>query len=132
MLFDAFFTAKELIYWSQLSYMQGFNSFTLALLLFIFCLFCTESGLFSIGLLSSIICVEDKIRNEVYEVYLKSQKIGGDIYGFEDYMFRFMHDDWEQYQQKGEVPSLNKNDIHVKIVPLKSINKINSGIKLLF
>ncbi|MDQ0201054.1 endospore germination permease [Neobacillus ginsengisoli] len=56
MLFDAFATAKEIIYWSQLSYMQGFNSFTLALVLLIFCLFCTESGLFSIGLLSSILC----------------------------------------------------------------------------
>jgi spore germination protein KB len=30
MLIDAFVTAKEIIYWSQLSYMQGFNSFTLA------------------------------------------------------------------------------------------------------
>jgi spore germination protein (amino acid permease) len=56
MLFDAFATAKEIIYWSQLSYMQGFNSFTLAVVLLIFCLFCTESGLFSIGLLSSILC----------------------------------------------------------------------------
>ncbi|MGG1679782.1 endospore germination permease [Neobacillus sp. NRS-1170] len=56
MLIDAFVTAKEMIYWSQLSYMQGFNSFTLAVVLLIFCLFCTESGLFSIGLLSSILC----------------------------------------------------------------------------
>lgn len=56
MLIDAFVTAKEIIYWSQLSYMQGFNSFTLGLILLIFCLICTESGLFSIGLLSSILC----------------------------------------------------------------------------
>ncbi|WP_223588761.1 endospore germination permease [Neobacillus bataviensis] len=56
MLIDAFVTAKEIIYWSQLSYMQGFNSFTLGLVLLIFCLICTESGLFSIGLLSSILC----------------------------------------------------------------------------
>ncbi|MDN3020061.1 GerAB/ArcD/ProY family transporter [Paenibacillus sp. BSR1-1] len=56
MLVDAFVAAKEIIYWSQLSYMQGFNSFTLALILLIFCLFCTEAGLFSLGLLSSILC----------------------------------------------------------------------------
>lgn len=56
MLIDAFVTAQDIIYWSQLSYMQGFNSFTLALVLLIFCLLCTESGLFSIGLLSSILC----------------------------------------------------------------------------
>ncbi|MEH7331654.1 GerAB/ArcD/ProY family transporter [Neobacillus drentensis] len=56
MLIDAFVTAKEIIYWSQLSYMEGFNSFTLGLVLLIFCLICTESGLFSIGLLSSILC----------------------------------------------------------------------------
>ncbi|WML52515.1 GerAB/ArcD/ProY family transporter [Neobacillus sp. PS3-12] len=56
MLLDAFFTAKEIIYWSQLSYMQGFNSFILAVALLIFCLLCTESGFFSIGLLSSLLC----------------------------------------------------------------------------
>lgn len=56
LLLDAFVTAKEIMYWSQLSYMQGFNNFTLAIVLLIFCLFCTESGLFSIGLLSSILC----------------------------------------------------------------------------
>lgn len=56
MLIDAFVTAQDIIYWSQLSYMQGFNSFTLALVLLLFCLLCTESGLFSIGLLSSILC----------------------------------------------------------------------------
>ncbi|MDQ0201052.1 Ger(x)C family spore germination protein [Neobacillus ginsengisoli] len=76
--------------------------------------------------------IQDKIRNKVYGVYLKSQKIGGDIYQFEDYMYRFMHDDWRKYQKSANFPSLNKTDIHVKIVPLKSINKINSGIHLLF
>ncbi|MGM0837978.1 MAG: GerAB/ArcD/ProY family transporter [Bacillota bacterium] len=56
MLINAFITAKEIIYWSQLSYMQGFNSITLAIVLLIFCLICTESGLFSMGLLSIILC----------------------------------------------------------------------------
>ncbi|MCM3694288.1 GerAB/ArcD/ProY family transporter [Neobacillus niacini] len=56
MLIDAFVTAQDIIYWSQLSYMQGFNSFTLALVLLLFCLLCTVSGLFSMGLLSSILC----------------------------------------------------------------------------
>ncbi|MGG0717464.1 GerAB/ArcD/ProY family transporter [Robertmurraya massiliosenegalensis] len=56
MLMSAFVTAKDIIFWSQLSYMQGFNSFILAFVLLIFCLLATESGLFSIGLLSSILC----------------------------------------------------------------------------
>lgn len=56
MLVCSFVTAKDIIYWSQLSYMQGFNSFTLAIVLLLLCLICTESGLFSIGLLSSILC----------------------------------------------------------------------------
>jgi len=56
LLIDAFVTSQDIIFWSQLSYMQGFSSFTLALVLLLFCLLCTESGLFSIGLLSSILC----------------------------------------------------------------------------
>lgn len=56
LLIDVFITANEIIYWSQLSYMEGFSSFTLAIVLLIFCLICTESGLFSIGLLSTILC----------------------------------------------------------------------------
>lgn len=56
MLINAYITAKDIIFWSQLSYMQGFSSFILAFTLLIFCLFCTESGLFSIGILSSILC----------------------------------------------------------------------------
>ncbi|MGG1689228.1 endospore germination permease [Heyndrickxia ginsengihumi] len=56
LLFNAFITAKDIIYWSQLSYMQGFNSFFLALLLLVFCLICSEAGLFTIGTLSTIIC----------------------------------------------------------------------------
>lgn len=55
LLINSFVTAKQIIFWSQLSYMQGFSSFTLALVLLIFCLICSESGLFSIGILSSIL-----------------------------------------------------------------------------
>lgn len=74
--------------------------------------------------------IKEKIRNHVYEAYVNSHKIGGDIYQFEDYMFRFMHDDWMKYQKSGNFPILNKTDIHVKVAPLKSINKINAGIQL--
>jgi len=56
MLFDAFVTAQEIIFWSQLSYMQGFSSLVIALLLLIFCLICTESGFFAMGILSSLLC----------------------------------------------------------------------------
>ncbi|MGG1679784.1 Ger(x)C family spore germination protein [Neobacillus sp. NRS-1170] len=74
--------------------------------------------------------IKEKIRDHVYEAYVNSHKIGGDIYQFEDYMYRFMHDDWIRYQKSGKFPILDKTDIHVKVQPLKSINKINAGIHL--
>ncbi|MCM2534768.1 hypothetical protein NDK43_23540 [Neobacillus pocheonensis] len=43
-------------------------------------------------------------------------------------MYRFMHDDWKMFPGCGRFPVLNKDDIRVKMVPLKSINKINAGI----
>jgi spore germination protein KC len=73
--------------------------------------------------------IKERIKDQVYSAYMNSRKIGGDIYQFEDYMYRFMHDDWKTFQSSGKFPVLNKNDIRVKIKPLKSINKINSGIR---
>jgi spore germination protein KC len=75
--------------------------------------------------------IKEEIRKEVYDAYLKSQKMGGDIYQFEDYMYRFMHDDWKSLQTSGKFPTLNKKDIHVDIAPLKSINRINAGVDTL-
>jgi spore germination protein KC len=75
--------------------------------------------------------IEENVRTEVYDAYLRSKKIGGDIYQFEDYLYRFMHDDWKSLQTSGKFPTLNKNDIHVDIAPLKSINRINSGVDTL-
>lgn len=75
--------------------------------------------------------IQEEIRKEVYAAYLKSQKIGGDIYQFEDYLYRFMHDDWKSLQTSRKFPTLNKKDIHVDIAPLKSINKINAGVDTL-
>ncbi|TDL71160.1 Ger(x)C family spore germination protein [Rhodococcus qingshengii] len=75
--------------------------------------------------------IQEELRKEVYAAYLKSQKIGGDIYQFEDYMYRFMHDDWKSLQTSRKFPTLNKKDIHVDIAPLKSINKINAGVDTL-
>jgi spore germination protein KC len=72
--------------------------------------------------------IKDKIKNDVYSAYMNSRKIGGDIYQFEDYMYRFMHDDWKRFQNSGEFPVLNKDDIRVKIAPLKSTNKINARL----
>ncbi|WML57816.1 Ger(x)C family spore germination C-terminal domain-containing protein [Neobacillus sp. PS2-9] len=74
--------------------------------------------------------LKKKIRNEVYAAYLKSHQIGGDIYQFEDFMYRFMYEDWKTTKKKDDFPVLKKENIHVKVRPLKSINKINSGIKL--
>ncbi|MDN3020059.1 Ger(x)C family spore germination protein [Paenibacillus sp. BSR1-1] len=74
--------------------------------------------------------IKEKIRDYVYEAYVNSDNIGGDIYQFEDYMYRFMYDDWIRYQKSGKFPILDKTDIHVKVKPLKSINKINAGIHL--
>ncbi|MFP7299002.1 Ger(x)C family spore germination protein [Neobacillus niacini] len=75
--------------------------------------------------------IKEQIRKEVYDAYVKSQKIGGDIFQFEDYLYRFMHDDWKSLQTSGKFPALNKKDIHVHIVPLKSINRINAGVDTL-
>ncbi|MGG3562355.1 Ger(x)C family spore germination protein [Neobacillus rhizosphaerae] len=74
--------------------------------------------------------IKEKITNEVYAAYLKSHQIGGDIYQFEDFMYRFMYEDWKTTKKKDDFPVLKKENIHVKVRPLKSINKINSGIKL--
>ncbi|MBY0144997.1 Ger(x)C family spore germination protein [Neobacillus niacini] len=75
--------------------------------------------------------IQEEIRKDVYAAYEKSQKIGGDIYQFEDYLYRYMHDDWKSLQASRTFPSLNKKDIHVEIAPLKSINKINAGVDTL-
>ncbi|MEH7438679.1 Ger(x)C family spore germination protein [Neobacillus drentensis] len=74
--------------------------------------------------------IKEKVTNEVYAAYLKSHQIGGDIYQFEDFMYRFMYKDWKATKKKGNFPVLKKENIHVEVRPLKSINKINSGIKL--
>ncbi|WP_413303828.1 Ger(x)C family spore germination protein [Bacillus sp. 1P10SD] len=74
--------------------------------------------------------IKEKITNEVYSSYLKSLQIGGDIYQFEDFMYRFMYEDWKETMKNKDFPMLTKENIEVKIRPLKSINKINSGIKL--
>ncbi|WP_244440941.1 Ger(x)C family spore germination protein [Neobacillus jeddahensis] len=76
--------------------------------------------------------IKEEIRSEVYTAYLKSRELGGDIYQFEDYLYRFMHDDWREFQSNGNFPVLKKKDIQVKIDPLKSINKVNSTITPLF
>lgn len=75
--------------------------------------------------------IKEQVRKEVYGAYLKSQKIGADIFQLEDYMYRYMHDDWKSFQTSGKFPTLNKKDIHVDIAPLKSINRINAGIDTL-
>jgi len=56
LILNALITARDIIFWSQLSYMQEYSSFPLAIILFLFCLFCTLSGFFSIGILSSLLC----------------------------------------------------------------------------
>ncbi|MBO0999646.1 Ger(x)C family spore germination protein [Bacillus sp. SD075] len=71
--------------------------------------------------------IEEKIKDEVYETYKKSHGINGDIYQFEDYMYRFMYNDWKKYHDEKKFPTLKKEDIHVNITSLKSINNIHSG-----
>lgn len=72
--------------------------------------------------------LEKEIKNKAYEAYMKSKEMGGDIFQFEDYMYRYMHNDWKKFYNKQEFPTLEKEDIHVSVSPLKSINKINSGM----
>lgn len=75
--------------------------------------------------------IQEKIRTEVYNAYLKSQQVGADIFQLEDYLYRYMYDDWKVFQTNGKFPTLVKKDIHVEIAPLKSINKINAGVDTL-
>jgi spore germination protein KC len=75
--------------------------------------------------------IQEEIRKDVYSAYLKSTKIGGDIFQFEDYLYRFMHHDWKSLHASRKFPALDKKDIHVEIAPLKSINKINAGVDTL-
>lgn len=75
--------------------------------------------------------IQEEIKKDVYAAYVKSTKIGGDIYQFEDYLYRFMHNDWKTLKSSRKFPALNKKDIHVEIAPLKSINKINAGVDTL-
>lgn len=56
MYFCSFITAKDIILWSQLTYMQDYNSFFLALPLLLLCLICSNLGLFSIGIIISFLC----------------------------------------------------------------------------
>ncbi|MEM5014484.1 endospore germination permease [Niallia taxi] len=56
LVISAFITCKEIIYWSQLSYMQGFNAFVIGLALLVVCWFCAEAGFIKIGIISAILC----------------------------------------------------------------------------
>jgi spore germination protein KC len=72
--------------------------------------------------------IENEIINKAYDAYVKSEEMGVDIFQFEDYMYRYMHNDWKSLRNKQSFPTLKKENIHVSVHPLKSINKINSGI----
>jgi len=56
MYISAFITAKDLIFWSQLTFMDEYNNFILTLSLLILCLICSNLGLFSMGIVSTILC----------------------------------------------------------------------------
>ncbi|HEO8418526.1 GerAB/ArcD/ProY family transporter [Niallia sp. FSL W8-0635] len=53
---SAFITAKDIVFWSQLTYMKDYNIFLLASILLILCLICSNLGLFSMGIVSTILC----------------------------------------------------------------------------
>lgn len=72
--------------------------------------------------------IEEEIKTEVYTSYVKSHEVGGDIYQLEDYLYRFMYEDWKELHNHGEMPKLTSENIHVKVKPLKSINKISSKL----
>ncbi|MGG0892093.1 GerAB/ArcD/ProY family transporter [Cytobacillus horneckiae] len=55
LIISAFVSAKEIIYWSQLSFMQNFSSFVIAAVLLIACLYCARSGLETMAIISSIL-----------------------------------------------------------------------------
>ncbi|MDQ0268358.1 endospore germination permease [Cytobacillus purgationiresistens] len=55
LLLSAFISAKEIIYWSQLSFMQNFSSFIIALVLLLACFFCTRAGIETMVIISSVL-----------------------------------------------------------------------------
>ncbi|MGI8352410.1 GerAB/ArcD/ProY family transporter [Niallia circulans] len=56
MYISAFITAKDIVFWSQLTYMKDYNIFLLGGTLLFLCLLCSNLGLFSMGILSTILC----------------------------------------------------------------------------
>jgi len=76
--------------------------------------------------------IEKVIKNEIYSSYFRSNKVGADIFQFEDYIYRYRYSDWERLSKTKELPILRKQDIHIKVKPLKSINKMNSSFNPYF
>ena len=68
------------------------------------------------------------IVNQVYHSYVKSKEMGGDIFQFENFLYKYRYDIWYSLKDK-KFPSLKKEDIHVKIDNLKSVPKLNSNFQ---
>ncbi|MDQ0226129.1 Ger(x)C family spore germination protein [Metabacillus niabensis] len=68
--------------------------------------------------------IKKKLVNEVYHSYEKSKEIDGDIFQFENYLYRHRHDLWQSIGE-GDFPELKKDNIHIKIDRFKSVHKLS-------
>lgn len=70
--------------------------------------------------------IKKELVKEVYHSYQKSNEIGGDIFQFENFTYRYQNDLWNSLKNV-EFPTLKKKDIHIKISNLTSIHKLNTN-----
>jgi spore germination protein KC len=72
--------------------------------------------------------LEEKLKTEAYNSYIKGLELDSDIYQFEEFMYRFKHHEWKKLSKSVSFPKLKKENIHITIKPYKSIHKNNSNI----
>lgn len=69
--------------------------------------------------------IKKELVKEVYHSYQKSNEMGGDIFQFENFTYRYQHDLWKSLKDV-EFPTLKKDNIHIRINKLTSAHKINT------
>jgi len=72
--------------------------------------------------------LKKELVNQIYSSYEKSREIEGDIFQFENFLYKYHHDTWKSVR-KQEFPTLKKGDIHIKIDNFKSVPKLNNNFQ---
>jgi spore germination protein KC len=69
--------------------------------------------------------MKKQLIEEIYSSYEKSKEIGGDIYQFENYLYRYHWDIWKSNKEE-QFPPLSIDAIHINVRNFKSVPKFNS------